>query len=156
VENRKGHHGDVGRATEILVDLAGPEPKAKTEPKAKAKPKPKAPTSAATGALDAMRADWDKARAQAAAEAEKPADPPGDATSPSKWDWRKDAERWREELGLPETPSSRTPTAADLRRQREEECLAELQAKLDSGEPLDQPPADPAGPEEVPAAESGS
>jgi hypothetical protein len=67
VENRKGHHGEVGRATEIVIDLAGPEPKAK--PKTKAKGQPAAKPATGTGELDKIKA------AIAQAEAEKAADP---------------------------------------------------------------------------------
>jgi hypothetical protein len=145
VENRKGHQGEVGRATEILVDLAGPEPKAKPAPKAKAKPAAK-PTSTGTGALAAIKATI------AAAAAEKPADPPGDAPTPSGFDWRK-------MVGIPAASSQRRdpnddPQYRAIKAEMEAKEQARRARERLAAQPSDQLPAEPAGPE-VPA-DSGS
>jgi hypothetical protein len=64
VENRKGHHGDVGRGTEIVIDLAGPEPKAKPAPKPKAKATGKPATLEQQAAADRAHAETAAINAQ--------------------------------------------------------------------------------------------
>jgi hypothetical protein len=116
---------------------------------------------AATGALDAMRADWDKGRAEVEAEAEAkveaeatPAEP-GPAAGPTgKFDWRKlvgvppEAPRHRDPNDDPQYRGIKAEMEAREEARRRRECQA--------ASPSDQHPADPAGPEEVPAPESGS
>jgi hypothetical protein len=155
VENGKGHHGEVGRATEIVIELAGPEAKAKPAPKAKGKTAGKMP-AATTGALDAQRADWAKGRAEVEAEAEAEASPaePGPTAGPTgRFDWRK-------LTGTPpEAPRPRDPNDDPKYRAIKAEMEAKEEARRrrerQAASPSDQLPTDPAGPE-VPAPESGS
>jgi DNA-binding Lrp family transcriptional regulator len=166
VENRQGHHGEVGRATEIVVDLAGPEPKAKPQAKTKGSDK-KPATSTGTGALAAIKA--------AIAEAAQPADQPEKAPAPVKLDWRKDAEELRAQMAASGDPRPAAPTpppsppprrcklgidyedpkALAVLAEIEEKELARRQREQETAGASQQPAADPAGPE-VPAAESGS
>ena len=155
VENRKGHHGEVGRATEILIDFAGPEPKVKPAPKSKDKP----PTSTGTGALA-------KIKAMIAGATQPAGDPQQDGPSPP-------ASNWRDHLPASSTPPPPPPPVPQQQRRRNlgidrndpkaVAILAEMEAKdaarrereRQAANPSDQLPAESAGPE-VPAPDSGS
>jgi hypothetical protein len=158
VENRKGHHGEVGRATEIVIDLAGPEPKAKQKPKAKATTKassgqvPNTP-GVIPKATPEQQAAADRRHAETAALNAEAGDPVP-AGSVLKW-W----EKLKAGVGIVSGDAEASKKAeSDARNAAAAaEALARLEAGQGRGErDRSQSPADPAGPEEVPAPESGS
>jgi hypothetical protein len=154
VENRKGHHGDVGRATEIVVDLARPEPKAKAEPRAKATSKPAASQIPnLPGAIPKTTPEQ-----QAAADrrhAETKAINAEDGQPATAEDWAE----FRKRFGLGAPRSGRDPNHDSQYRTIKAEMEAQEEARRQrdrqAASPSDQLPAQPAGPG-VLAPESGS
>jgi hypothetical protein len=156
----KGHHGEACLATQIVVDLAGPEPKAKPAAKAKGKPDAKAPSPGSTGALDAMRADW--ARAQAEAETASPGEPAAAPKPPAPPAKEPDRHGWVKRLvasvaaGPPhgEDPDpDRTAVLKKRQLDQLEATRADREAEMAARQQKES--ADPSGPG-VPAPESGS